>query len=220
MKQKVGLVLGGGGARGLCHIGVLKFLDENNLKVSAIAGCSFGAIIGTMYASKLSAKEIESYITKLSLFNMLDFTMESGGLIKGKKIIQLMETKTKCSNFNKLAVPMYINTVNLNKRKEVVFTKKNNPGLLTAVQASFSMPGYFVPVKINDELYIDGGIYNNVPYSSLPKGYKKVLIIDPGLYTDKQNISKSAMNITYESIKAMQYKLVEKELEKINQNKK
>jgi len=69
-------------------------------------------------------------------------------------------------------------------------------------------------------LYIDGGIYNNVPYSSLPKGYKKVLIIDPGLYTDKQNISKSAMNITYESIKAMQYKLVEKELEKINQNKK
>ncbi|MBW2990675.1 patatin-like phospholipase family protein [Candidatus Woesearchaeota archaeon] len=172
---KIGLVLSGGGFKGLAHVGVLKVLEENNIRVDAVAGCSMGSIIGTFFAAGKSASEIEEFVVKQRFRSVLNFSFSKLGIDKMPKMRGLIEGFTGVKNFNELKKPLYINAVNISKQKEAVFSSGN---LFDAIRASISVPGIFAPYKIGDDYYVDGGVLDNIPFSILPKNIDKYIIVD------------------------------------------
>jgi NTE family protein len=162
----VGLALGGGGARGLAHLGVLRVLEANNLPVHRIAGTSMGAIIGALYASGVSLDTLETEARqggKLSrLIHLVDLEMREGSyLFKGNRIRKLLAQYIgEERQFSELRLPFAAVTVDLLTGREVVVRQGS---VVDAVRASMAVPGVFAPVEIANTLLADGGVLNNVP---------------------------------------------------------
>ncbi|MBU1259962.1 patatin-like phospholipase family protein [Patescibacteria group bacterium] len=170
---KIGLVLSGGMFKGLAHVGVLKVLEENNIKVDAIAGCSMGAIIGAFYAAGKTPQEIEEFVVKQNFRSVLSLSFSTLGFSKTPKLQHLIETFSGVTKFRQLKIPLYVNATNITKEKEVVFSSGE---LYTAIRASIAVPGFLAPKQIKNDLYIDGGALNNIPVSNLPHNIKKYII--------------------------------------------
>ncbi|WP_420580876.1 patatin-like phospholipase family protein [Reichenbachiella sp.] len=161
-KQTVSLVLGSGGARGLAHIGVIKWLEENDYEVKSIAGCSIDAMIGGVYAAgKLD--ELEEWmcsITKMDMANLLDISWGNGGIFKGDKVIDTLKDLIGDKQIKNLPIPFTAVAADMITQKEVWINKGS---LFDAIRASISLPLFFTPVKHKDKLLIDGGVLNPVP---------------------------------------------------------
>ncbi len=162
-KQKtVSLVLGSGGARVLAHIGVIRWLLENNYQIKSITGCSIGSLIGGVYAAgKLD--ELEKWmlsIQKFDIANLLDFSWASGGLFKGDKVIKTLVDIIGDIQIEDLPIPYTAVAADLIKEKEVWI---NSGSLFDAIRASVSLPLFFTPVEYKGRLLIDGGVLNPVP---------------------------------------------------------
>ena len=160
---KVGLALGAGAARGLSHIGVLEVLEEHNVPIDFIAGCSMGAVIGCMFASGTSAKEIHSFV--LDTFSngygkLIDITLPRMGLIKGNNIDTIITTLTGDQNIDELKIPFATISACLEEGKKKIFDSGKTTD---AVRASLSLPGVFEPVILDGKTYVDGGILIRVP---------------------------------------------------------
>lgn len=174
------LALGGGGARGICHIHVLEVLDELGFKPKAIAGSSIGAIMGAAYCSGMSGRDIRAFTLDLlskngsSIANRLwklgTSSMRSpiDGFRFGQFNLQtLLETllpESLPKEFSGLALPLKVMATDYYGQKEVVITSGN---LHEALAASAALPALFMPVRINGRVMIDGGIFNPVPYEHL-----------------------------------------------------
>lgn len=158
----VSLVLGSGGARGLAHIGVIRWLEENNYAIKSISGCSIGSMIGGVYAAgKLD--ELEEWmrsISKLDIANLLDISWGSGGIFKGDKVIDTLKNLVGETKIENLDMPYTAVAANIITEKEVWINKGS---LFDAIRASISLPLFFTPVKRNGHLLIDGGVLNPVP---------------------------------------------------------
>ncbi len=165
MAKKIGLVLGSGVARGLSHIGVLKVLDKNKINVDFITGTSIGALIGAIYASGVSAKEIEEIalnIDKIKTLTLFTPTISHSGLIDGNKIIKFIESIIDRQNISDLNIPFAAIATDIMTGEEVVITKGS---LLHTLRASISIPGIFTPANYNGKFLVDGGLVNPVPVS-------------------------------------------------------
>ncbi|MEJ2627390.1 MAG: patatin-like phospholipase family protein [bacterium] len=177
--QKIGVALGGGGARGLCHIEFIKALDELELKPSIISGTSIGAIIGSFYAAGVSGEEMEELTEKVSLLDirkMVDLNILSNqGLIKGKGVIDFIDKHLPVKKFEDLPIPLKIIACEFWNRKEYLFQKGE---ILPAIRASISIPGIFEPVMINNTVLVDGGIINPVPMNAIRKDCDILIAID------------------------------------------
>jgi len=177
--KKIGIALGGGGARGLCHIEFLKALDELDLKPSIISGTSIGAIIGSFYAAGVSGKEMEELTEKVSLLDirkMVDLNiLNNQGLIKGKGVIDFLDKHLPIKKFEDLIIPLKIVACEFWNRKEYVFQTGD---ILPAVRASISVPGVFEPVVINNTVLVDGGIVNPVPMNIIRNDCDILIAID------------------------------------------
>jgi NTE family protein len=166
MKNKrLGMALGGGGARGLAHIGVLKVLDNAGIAVHALAGTSMGGVVGAMYAAGLSAVEIERQTLELSttssIRRLIDINLSYRGLVRGERIYNLIaDTIGPDLIFDDLALPLAMTAVDAVSGCEVVL---NEGKVVDAVRATISVPGVFRPVERDGMILIDGGILNNVP---------------------------------------------------------
>jgi NTE family protein len=161
-KQSVSLVLGSGGARGLAHIGVIKWLEENNYEVKSIAGCSIGSLIGGVYAAG-KLKQLEQWmrsITTVNIAGLLDISWGKGGLFKGDKIINTLIDLLEDIQIEDLPIPFTAVAADILSEKEVWI---NSGSLFDAIRASVSLPLFFTPVKKNGALLIDGGVLNPVP---------------------------------------------------------
>ncbi|MBL4827578.1 MAG: patatin-like phospholipase family protein [Spongiibacteraceae bacterium] len=160
--QSISLVLGSGGARGLAHIGVIHWLEENNYTIDSIAGSSIGALVGAMYAlGKLS--EFSDWIraiTKLEMIRLMDFSLGQGGLVKGDKIINVLKEITGEKLIEELPIHFTAVATDLVNEKEVWI---NRGPVFDAIRASISMPLFFTPFDFNGLQLIDGGILNPVP---------------------------------------------------------
>ena len=164
-KQKgttVSLVLGSGGARGLAHIGVIHVLEEKGYKITNIAGCSIGALIGGIYA----AGKLDDYekwvrnLTKMDMVNMMDISWEGGGLVKGDKIIAKMIKLVGDRQIEDLPIGFTAVATELESGREVWL----NTGLLfDAIRSSCSLPLFFTPVRYKEKMLVDGGVVNPVP---------------------------------------------------------
>jgi len=163
-KDKIGLVLSGGGARGIAHIGVLKALNEMDIHPTVIAGTSAGSIIGVLYAMGLTSKEMLDFVGHSSLWKFFRLEWSAGGL---SNLNYLKERLTEIGipeNFEQLKKQLFVCATNLTKGKSEIF---HEGPLLDAILASCSIPLVFKPVKINGDVYADGGILNNLPASAI-----------------------------------------------------
>ena len=107
--KKVGLVLSGGGARGMAHIGALKVFDDLGIKFSAISGCSIGAVIGAFYAAGKSGQEIENFVLNNKIYRNFDFSFSTLGVKNIAKLEKIMLDFIGVDSFHKLNTPLYIN---------------------------------------------------------------------------------------------------------------
>ncbi len=174
-KKKIGLALGGGGARGLAHIGVLKVLEENNIHIDYISGTSMGAIIGAMYSSQPNIKKIEKEVLELDWKSLFDYSIPTRGLIKGEKIEKFLREKLGNLEFKDLKIPLLITAFDLLEKREVVFSKGD---LVKAIRASISIPGFFVPVTNNGRILVDGGLVDSIPTEILDKKTDIILAVN------------------------------------------
>jgi NTE family protein len=163
--RKVGLVLGGGGVRGLAHVGVLKALKKMGISVDMIAGTSMGGVIGSMHAAGLPADQIETEIlaiaNKASLRRLLDIRPSYRGIVRGERIYNLIaDTIGADITFADLDLPMAMVAVDARTGCEVILSEGN---VVDAVRATISVPIVFKPVEVDDMILVDGGILNNVP---------------------------------------------------------
>lgn len=161
-RPKIGLALGSGGARGFAHIGVLKVFEEEKIPIDYIAGSSMGSLIGTVYATGTTAENMEKFATMFKRKFYTDYIVPKMGFVAGKKVKELIRLLTKGKNLEDLNPQVYVIATDLLKGEKVIF--KEGP-IADAVRASISIPGIFVPEKIDDRLLVDGGVIDRVPVS-------------------------------------------------------
>lgn len=179
-QRPFGLALGAGGARGLAHLVVLQTLDELGLRPAALAGSSMGAVLGTLYASGLTAAEIRGRVDRvlatesrwplprprdlLTFATLLDPVIGPAGLLRGERLVARILEPLGARRFEDLQIPMRVVAADLESREELVFER--GP-LLPALRASMSMPAVLSPARHEGRLLIDGGTVNPVPYDRL-----------------------------------------------------
>lgn len=178
-KKRIGLALGSGGARGLCHIEFCRALDDLGIKPSIIAGTSIGAIIGAFYGAGMSGEAMAELANEISLFDygkMVDFSiLSTTGLVKGKKVTDFLSHHLPVKTFEELSIPLRIIATNFWTRKEVVFEEGD---LIPAIRASISIPGLFEPVKMEGTVLIDGGAANPLPIQHVREDCDLLIAID------------------------------------------
>ena len=175
---KIGLTLSGGGARGFAHIQILKAFDELGIKPAYISGTSMGAVIGSMYASGLSALDIGELFKNLKLkqfLRLFDLSVKGSGLLKGNRIQEIFETALRGKTFSDLEIPLKIVATRYYKRDQLVFESGK---VDFAVRASMSIPGIFEPVPYEGDLLLDGGLVNLIPFDILEDDCDHVIAID------------------------------------------
>lgn len=162
MSHTISLVLGSGGARGLAHIGVIRWLEQHNYQIHSISGCSAGALVGGVYAAgKLD--EFEQWITaidKVAMARLLDISWQSSGLFKGDRIIDTLVDLIGNVYIEQLDIRFTAVAANVTEKKEVWL---NSGRLFDAIRASISLPLFFTPYTIDGRQLIDGGVLNPVP---------------------------------------------------------
>ena len=189
-----GIALSGGGVKGAAHIGVLKALEEKNIKISYVAGTSSGSIVATLYSAGYTPDEIYlifknnckkiKYINFPNIFKLIKETItlktiKIDGLNNGKNINKLINkicNKKNIYNISDIKIPLIIPSVDLNTGEVICFTSKNirsfsdktlitnNCNIGKAVEASCSFPGVFSPCRYKNRLLIDGGVRENTPW--------------------------------------------------------
>lgn len=207
-EPKVGLVLSGGGAKGFAHIGALKVIDSLGIKVDHIAGTSMGAIIGSLYASGYSGKQLDSIFKSINFDELINdkFSRNSksliernnseryaislpfdnfkvslpSGLSRGQNVYsllyKLMLHVKEVDDFNDLPIPFFCVATNIETGQPVIMENGNLP---ESVAASGAFPSLFQPVRIDDKIFIDGGVTNNYPIEELrAKGMDIIIGVD------------------------------------------
>lgn len=160
---RVGLALGGGGARGFAEIGVLRVLEQEKVPIAAVAGTSVGSLVGALYADTGKVLDAEFHavaVTEEDLFDYRTFAVFSGGFVKGERLRRFLDTNLKSRAIEQMRVPFAAVAVDVAAGRTVVF--RNGP-IAPAVHASCAIPGVFVPVTIGGRTYVDGGVMNPVP---------------------------------------------------------
>ncbi len=199
-KKGWALVLSGGGAKGIAHIGVLKFLEEKKITPDFIAGTSVGAIIGGAYACGMSAKELEDFI--VNDFNYKDYfdirtihlpdmawtrALQAGetmrnlfgklGVDNGEKILDKLLEMTKEKKFGEEKIPFVCNAVDIVNHRHIIIERGR---IADGIRASMAVPGLITPsVYDDDSMLVDGGVVDNMIVSTaVQKGYKKVMAVN------------------------------------------
>lgn len=174
-KGDVALVLSSGGARGLAHIGAIEELESRGYRISSIAGCSMGALIGGVYAAgKLAEfREWMKTINRKKMFELSDFSFSFNHIVKGDRIIQAIMEFVPDIDIEDLPIPYCAVATDLKAGKEVVFNKGR---LFDAIRASISIPSFYEPVQRDDMILIDGGITNPIPLNRVKRHKGDILV--------------------------------------------
>jgi len=162
--MNIGLVLSGGGVKGVAHIGVIKALEENNIYPTHISGSSAGAIFGAFYAAGYSPEEMLTFFKTIPLFNLNRYAFRKPGFIDTDKFHDDFKKYFPLDNFNSLQKKLFITTVDMLNGHIKVFDKGE---LIRPFLASAAFPGIFSPVTIDKGVYADGGILDNFPVAPL-----------------------------------------------------
>lgn len=174
-RRRVALVLAGGGARGVAHIGAIEELERQGFEIAAVAGTSMGALVGGVYASgHLDAfKEWMCTLDKYKVFGLVDFTLSSEGLVKGDRVMKTMQELVPDVQIEQMPVPFAAVAADLLTGREVVLDRG---GLYDAIRASISVPSVFRPVHRDGMVLIDGGTVNPLPLNRVRREEGDLLV--------------------------------------------
>lgn len=156
--RTIALALGGGGARGLAHIGVLRAIEERGYRIDAIAGCSMGGIVGALIGSGHSAHDMVQLVDETHFHDLLDFG-EHGGLIGGKGVERFLDAHVR-ADFAELDVALKVTSVDVQQGRLVILGAGE---LVPALRATSALPGILSPVPHLGRMLVDGGLLNNLP---------------------------------------------------------
>ena len=239
--MKIGLALSGGGIRGIAHAGVLKVLEENNIKIDIIGGTSSGSLVAALYAMGYTPNYIyllfKRYAKNMVGMDFLPIFNGMGKLIKNKKfqIVGFNNGKNIEKEYNTLALnkgiksisdikmPLVITSVDINVAKEYIFTnhipenKEESINYITdipvgiAVRASSSFPGIFCPCKYKKHHFLDGGILDNIPVKEIKKQGADI-VIAVNFKSDEVNDDSNIVDITMRTLDIMGNKISEQSL--------
>jgi NTE family protein len=171
----IGVALGGGFARGIAHVGILKVLEEENIPISFIAGTSVGALIGAAYCSGLSTSELEDVAIRVRFKDFARWTLSRFGIADNQRMIGFLNSILRVKSFEELRIPLAVTATDFSSGQGVIFS--SGP-LVDVVRASCAYPGMFLPVKIGDKLLVDGMLAYTVPTVPLRQmGADRVLAI-------------------------------------------
>lgn len=162
MKKKIALVLSGGGARGLAHIGAIETLESHGYEITSISGCSMGALIGGMYAAG-KLPEVKDWVLALDrrkVLSLVDFSLSLTHLVKGDRVMEALKEIVPDVNIEDLPIPYTAVATDWNSGKEVIF---DHGSLYDAIRASISIPLFLNPVRREEMLLVDGGLVNSLP---------------------------------------------------------
>lgn len=157
---RVGLALGGGGARGFAHVGVLRALEEYGIKPDVIAGTSAGSIIAALYADGYAPQHIIRLFSEVNVKELVDVTMPRESLLKLDKFVHFIDKRLHSKRIEELKIPTYIVATDFDNGKSVAFNKGD---LAIRIAASCSIPIVFPPLEIDGIHYVDGGVMCNLP---------------------------------------------------------
>jgi NTE family protein len=157
---RIGIALGGGAAKGFAHIGVIKILESHGLSPAVVAGTSAGSVVGALYASGMSAFELQEKAVALDETRIRDLQLSGGGLLVGQKLEDYVNEQVRGLTLERMAKPFVAVATRLEDGDRTVFARGNTG---QAVRASSSVPGVFQPVVIGRYRYVDGGVVSPVP---------------------------------------------------------
>jgi NTE family protein len=167
-KNKIGIALGGGAARGYAHIGVLNAIDELNIPISYVSGTSIGSFIGALYTSgnlKTFENEVRSRnsFMKDVLFK-LDPVFPKLSIMNGNEVIKIFKELTDIRTFEELKIPLTTVATDIINNKKI---ESNKGDIINAIKASIAIPGVLTPTYVNENLCVDGGLIDPVPLQSI-----------------------------------------------------
>lgn len=184
MPVKVALVLGAGASRGFAHIGALKVLESNGIPIHMIIGTSAGSFVGSLYAYGFNAFQLQKMSFSIEEGDIIDLTIPDNGFIKGEKLQEYINKTIKNTPIERLKIPFYAVATDIQTGQEIVFGKGNTG---TAVRASCSIPGIFIPVKIDNRMYVDGGVVSPVAVDAARRlGADVVIAVDISSDADRK----------------------------------
>ncbi|MBP2640160.1 MAG: Patatin-like phospholipase [Firmicutes bacterium] len=173
VRPKIGLALGSGGLRGMAHVGVLRVFEQEQIPIDYIAGCSIGSLIGALFCSGLDADAIWKLAKELKRWHWIDLNLPKMGIFSGDRVLETLGTLIKHKDFADLTIPLAIIATDLRKGQEVIFTQ--GP-VASAVRASVSVPGIFVPFEYDGRSFIDGAVMNPTPVDIVRKMGADIII--------------------------------------------
>jgi len=220
LKPCLGLALSGGGARGLAHIGVLKALEEEGIKIDLIAGTSMGGFIAAAYALGYTPAQMEEEALRMGKFTsiaslLVDFSLPWKGLFEGKKFMDYFEEKFGNATFNDTRIPLALVAVDLVSGEEVVIREGK---IVDAIRATVSVPGLFAPYTLGDKVLVDGGILNHLPADVVRRmGADVVVAVDVGVEEEKSpiisNRTPPVFSVLWRTVEVMGKKIRESKLQ-------
>jgi NTE family protein len=203
IRPRIGLALGGGGARGFAHIGALRVFEQEKIPIDIIVGTSVGSLIGALYADQgrvMDAELSALQVTEDDLFDKNMLPLFQGGLVKGRKLEEFLRAKLTHDRIEDFAIPYAAVAVDLDTGETMVFRS----GLVApAVHASCAIPAVFVPVTIGDRTYIDGGVANPVPASVARQMGADVVIAMAVPPPNRDAPSRNPVAVAYQAISFM-----------------
>lgn len=158
--MKIGMTLSGGGARGIAHLGVLKALEEMEVKISVLSGTSAGSIVGSLYGYGYKPVEILDIIQKVSVFKSVKPAWTWIGLLSIDGLKEVLLKHMPENSFRSLKLPLTVAATDI-KAGEIVYF--NEGELIPCVMASCCVPAVFAPINLNGRLLVDGGVLDNLP---------------------------------------------------------
>lgn len=190
-KGKNVLVLGGGGARGLSNLGVLKGLAKHfqfaEFPFDMIIGTSIGSLLGAAFSLGFSLAEIEKEALSFSWQGIVDVGFHAAGLVKGDRFEKFIDEVVGEKGFEDMKIPFGLTTTDLNTGEDHLHTSGD---LVKLIRASCSWPGIFSPVEINDKKLVDGGVRNSIPVKFAKKeGAGFIVAVNPGFSISGQKIN-------------------------------
>lgn len=184
-KYKTGLVLSGGGTRGFAHLGAVAALLEKGIKPDIISGTSAGAIVGAFIAAGKNPHDVAEIFKKGSFFNYTKLQIPRDGLMKLDGLKELFQKEIKATTLEELEIPLFIAISNLNKGN----VEYRNSGLLgETVLASSSIPILFAPVLIGNDLFVDGGLLDNIPVEPIKLDCEQIIVSNISPVNPVENI--------------------------------
>ena len=225
---RIGIALGSGGAAGLAHIAILKAFDEAGQRPARIAGSSIGAIIGALYAAGLSGAEIEALFAEfggsgldllgnlasgengISLTGLIDLGLDDGGLLDPKPFFDHLKSRIDARSFSDLEIPLVVVSTSYFSGEAVV---QQEGDLFEALSASMAVPGLFLPIERDDDLLVDGGVSNPLPWDLLGEDIDYTVAVDvSGQRERPEDGAVPATELLFKTFELMQQSIVHEKL--------